>query len=253
MHIYNPNGRSVHVDIQGIFLSFEGIECSGKGEQTKRLLEYLHQNGNRKVRLVREPGGTLYGEALRALLKHPELAFGGIANILAGHEDFPSELNFPNNYQRSSVCELFMFAAARAEFVDKIIAPALKAGEIIIADRFYDSTQAYQGGGRFHSSLSVISTIKQVNTMATQGIAPNLTILIDISVEEMLKRRRAKPDKDAHFEKTCDVEFFNRVRNEYLQIAREEPDRVMVVNGEQFIEDVWQDVLVHVQKVITIN
>src|SRR3990167_6984659 len=218
---------------KGCLITFEGIECSGKGEQSSRLFAYLKQLGI-PVILTREPGGTIYGEALRAILKYPELALGSLIRASADHEYFPQNIDVASQFYRSAYCELFMFLAARAE---------LARGKVIIVDRFFDSTRAYQGGGRFFSQPEMIDTISQLNKVALQGVKPDLTFFLDITVEEMIKRRGKITDKDAHFEKTCNREFFERTRNEYLNIADDEPNRFMIINGAKSIEFIHQEII----------
>jgi dTMP kinase len=211
--------------------------------QSKKLLEYFNADGAKRAILVREPGGTNYGEALRALIKHPEKTIRLIASGFSGHEDFPQELDLGDDFSRSPYCELFMFAAARAEFVDKIVLPALHDGLIVICDRFYDSTTAYQGGGQFHHDELMLQVIGDINQIAARSKTPNLTIFIDISVDTMIGRRQKVQDKDAHFEITCDRDFFERTRDAYQRIAIREPNRFKTVDGHQTIEQVWQDIL----------
>ena len=237
----------------GMLITFEGIDCSGKGVQSKRLLEYLKSLGKDAI-LIREPGGTVYGEALRAMLKHPEMAISGVFQACKGHEDFP---NLPTQNtdlrQRSSFCELLMFLAARADFVDQIIKPALEAGKIVIADRFIDSTLAYQCGGRFYFDQAITDFVWDTHQIILQGVYPDITFLLDISIQEMLKRRAKNQKQDAHFEKTCDEDFFERVAIEYRAI-REATENIVthhptgydakkarqyiVLNGEKGVEEI---------------
>jgi dTMP kinase len=235
--------------MEGKLIIFEGIECSGKGVQTIMLLKYLQDLG-KKVILVREPGGTLYGEALRGLIKHPKMAIQAINGAFIGHEDFPQTLDLSAGFDnRSPYCELFMFAAARAEFFDKVVKPALKDGKIVISDRGPNSTTAYQGGGRFNHDPIMIQAIYEINHIATQGITPYLTLLLDISIEEMIKRRKRESEKDAHFEKTCDRAFFERVRTEYHNIAKEDID-LEIIDGEMDVESVFEAIKKEVNKLI---
>jgi len=227
--------------MNGKIITLEGIECSGKGEQSKRLLTYFQQLGQPVV-LTREPGGSVYSEALRTIIKHPQQAINGLAEVFNGHEDFPQTMATIDYFSRSGYCELFMFLAARAELVSKLIKPGLLKGQIIIIDRSLDSTRAYQGGGRFNSDPQIIATINLLNEIALQGVKPDLTIFLDIAIETMIARRIKSKTKDAHFEETCDREFFARTRNEYLSIARDEPKRFRVIDGEQTIDQVWTDI-----------
>lgn len=231
----------------GHLITFEGIECSGKGEQSKKLLAYLKQLGQPAI-LLREPGGTVYGEALRALLKHPQLAIAGINMALKHHEDFPQLIDLDGDFSRSPYCELFMFLANRSEFIDKKVKSALETGQIVITDRLHYSTRAYQGGGRFYHDPEMIKNINQLNGIALQGILPDLVFLLDISVEEMIKRRNKEVGKDAFFETTCDREFFARTRQEYLSVALEEPGRFVIIDGTKSIDTIHQEVVRLVDK-----
>lgn len=233
-----------------MLITFEGIECSGKGKQTTKLIAFLKAI-NREAVLLREPGGTVYGELLRAVIKHPQLATKAINEVFYGHEDFPQPIDITNGFDRSPYCELFMFLANRAEFIDKKIKPALVSGQIVITDRLHYSTRAYQGGGRFHSEPEMIKTINHLNAVALQGILPDLVILLDISVEEMIKRRTQEADKDAFFEKTCDQDFFNRTRNEYLKIAEEEANRFVIIDGSQDMDNIHQEIVQLVNSQLT--
>lgn len=217
-----------------MLITFEGIECSGKGTQAQLLLQAL-ANKRYPAVLSREPGGVPYGEALRALLKHPELTLPAIWREIRGHEDFSDLKPLPYELSRSSECELFMFLAARAEFVDRFIRPNLTRGKIVILDRFLDSTRAYQGGGRFYSHPDKIFLISQMNRLASQGLYPDITFLLDISVAEMIQRQKDKPGGEAWFERKCNKNFFERVRQEYLTIAQEATDRVIVIDGAKEI------------------
>lgn len=234
------------MNMKGRLFTFEGIECSGKGEQSSRLLAYFEKL-KQPVSLLREPGGTIYGEVLRAILKHPELAVKGITDIFHGHGDFPNSIDVSMGFSRSPYCELFMFLASRAEFIDKKVKPALEAGEIVITDRLHYSTRAYQGGGRFFSDPKMITTINALNEIALQEILPDLIFFLDISIEEMIRRRHKEAGKDAFFEKTCDRGFFERVRKEYLNIALDEPDRFIIIDGIKSIEEIHMQIISRVK------
>lgn len=228
--------------MQGKIFTLEAIECGGKDVQSEKLFKFFKKL-HKEVILVREPGGTPYGETLRAVLKHPKIAIRAINEAFTGHEDFPQGLDLSEGFEhRSPLSELFMFAAARAEFVEKIIKPARAKGKIIIVNRFYDSTTAYQGGGRFNHDPAMLNAIDCINMIATGGIVPDATLFLDISIEEMMKRRAKQTDKDAHFENTCDEKFYERVREGYLRIAKEEK-RFVPINGEQEIEMVFRDII----------
>ncbi len=186
----------------GLFITFEGIEGSGKTTQAKRLYKYLK---NKKIPCIftREPGGPRISEKIRRLLLDAE------------------------NYGMSKKTELLLYAASRAEHVSRIIRPALKIGKVVISDRFSDSTFAYQGGGRKIS----MRTARMINDFATERLKPNLTFIIDLPVRVGLKRL-SKTDR---IEKERE-EFHIRVRSEYLKIAKEEPQRVKIIDGTKGVE-----------------
>jgi len=187
----------------GLFITFEGIEGSGKTTQAKRLYKYLK---NKKIPCIftREPGGPRISEKIRRLLLDAD------------------------NYGMYKKTELLLYAASRAEHVSRIIKPALKIGKVVISDRFSDSTFAYQGGGRKIS----MKTARMINDFATERLKPNLTFIIDLPVRVGLKRL-SKTDR---IEKERE-EFHTRVRSEYLKIAKEEPQRVKIIDGTKGVEE----------------
>lgn len=191
----------------GIFISFEGIDFSGKSEQCRRLLARLHEAGYDNAELLREPGGVEIAEAIRQIV------------LDARH----AGLN-----ERT---EILLYSAARAQIVGERILPALAAGKIIIADRFVDSTSAFQGYGRQID----LDFVKSVNHFATRGVLPQLTLVLDISLEEAeARQRRAGIAKDRL--ENEGREFHERVRNAYLAMAHAEPQRFVVLNGAQPFE-----------------
>jgi len=179
-----------------MFITFEGPEGSGKSTQAEQLKVYLEGKGQ-EVLLTREPGGTHLGKNLRELLLNP-------------------------NNSLDAMTESFLFAADRSEHVNKVIKPALAEGKIVISDRYLDSTIAYQIGGRRLPE----DFIRYLNMVATQGTWPDLTILLDVSSEEGLKRARKKGEAD-RFEKE-QLEFHRRVRERYLLCAQEDPARFKI-------------------------
>jgi len=229
----------------GKLITFEGIDHAGKGTQIALAMEYL-QNRGIAIEQNREPGGTLYGESLRLLLKHPQESIPALFEKFAGHSDCP-DVNLTkaitaNDFFRSPECELMMFAAARAEYARKILEPQLSQGISVISDRLMDSTRAYQGGGHFGGEKEVVNMIQRVNHFVMNGVWPHLTIFIDIPVEVMMERGRKESDeKNAYFER-LGQRFFERVRTEYLKIAGEEPERFIVINGHQPISRVFVEV-----------
>lgn len=183
-----------------MFITFEGPEGCGKSTHAKRLKTYLENNGHRVV-LTQEPGGTLMGKHFRKLLLHPE-----------------SVLN--------ETSEIFLFAADRSEHVSRIIRPALSEGKIVVSDRFTDSTIAYQIGGRGLPE----DMVKYINEVSSQGMVPDLTILLDVSPEIGIKRATLNGSAD-RFEGEK-LEFHRRVRQKYLEIAEKNPGRIKVINTD---------------------
>jgi dTMP kinase len=197
----------------GLFITFEGVEGCGKGTQTRLLRDYL-EGLCHEVRLVREPGGTPVGENIREIL----LTSKGDG---MGHWT-----------------ELFLYEAARAELVSSQIIPALEAGGTVICDRFTDSTIAYQGYGR---GLD-IETLKRLNKIASQGLVPDMTILLDCSLELGLARASKRMDGDGpasedRFEREA-LDFHRRVRAGFFELAKLEPARIKIVSAEGTIEEV---------------
>jgi dTMP kinase len=195
-----------------LFITFEGGEGCGKSYQTKILFNRLTRLGI-PVILTHEPGGTPVGDRITKLLKWAkEAAISGLT-------------------------ELLLFNASRAQLVDKIIKPALKIGKIVISDRFADSTVAYQGYGR-GLDLKLIQT---ANDTATRGLKPDLTILLDLSVEEGLKRKSKHKADRFHLE---NLAFHRKIRNGFLKMAKAEPQRWLVIDASQarakISQQIWE-------------
>ena len=195
---------------KGLFITFEGGDGCGKTTQIKLLDEYLRSKGY-KTLLTREPGSKGLGIKLREIL-----------------------LNYDGEV--SPVCESFLFLADRAQHVDCIIKPALEKGVIVLCDRHTDSTVAYQGYGR---GLD-LEQIQGLNKIATSGLKPDLTIVLDVDVETSQKRVGSEKDRM----ESAGIEFFERVRNGFLEIAKQEPERVKVVDSRQTIEEIHKQILV---------
>ncbi len=187
--------------MSGIFISFEGIDFSGKTEQARRLAETLKTAGY-DVELLREPGGVEIAEAIRHILL--DAKHGGMTD-------------------RS---ELLLYSAARAQITKERIQPALNAGKIIVADRFVDSTTAYQGYGRQID----LDFVLRVNRFATWAILPVITFLLDIPLEVAEARQRQSGKTVDRLERE-DRTFHERVRQAYLQMAQSEPARFVVIDG----------------------
>jgi dTMP kinase len=200
---------------QGLLITFEGTEGSGKSTQIERLARRL-EAGGRAVRVVREPGGTLIGEEIRHTLKHSQ-----------------------GNRAMTSEAELLLINASRAQLVREVMDPALAAGEVVLCDRFADSSVAYQGYGRGLDREAV----RRIIRFAVGDRRPDLTLLLAIPLEVSEARRAERvagqsngPVRD-RFEE-ADRGFFERVEAGYRAIAREEPDRVCVIDGTRPVEEV---------------
>jgi dTMP kinase len=181
--------------MQGKFITFEGSEGCGKSTQSRLLFAYLKKKGDRAVYL-REPGGTRISEKIREVLLNPK-----------------------NHI--SPECEMLLYMAARAQVVEELIKPALKSGQIVICDRFLDSTLAYQGYGLGVS----LGLIRAIGAYATQGLKPDITIFLDLPVKKGLEHRKHCLDR---IEKRS-LDYHARVRRGYLKLAALEPKRIKVV------------------------
>lgn len=199
---------------KGLFITFEGADGCGKTTQIKLLDEYLRNKGY-KTLLTREPGSAGLGVKLREIL-----------------------LNYDGEV--SPTCESFLFLADRAQHVDCIIKPALKEGVIVLCDRHTDSTVAYQGYGR---GLD-LEEIRHLNNIATSGLKPDLTIVFDVDVETSSSRVGKEKDRM----ESAGIEFFERVRKGFLEIAKSEPNRVKVIDSTQTIEEIHKQVVELVQR-----
>jgi len=197
-----------------LFITFEGGEGSGKSVQAKALFRRLSELAV-PVLLTHEPGGTPFGEKLGRWLKWAKSA------------------------EISPLTELMLFNASRAQLVAEVIKPNLKSGKVVICDRYADSTTVYQGYGR---GLD-LAMVKATNKAATQGLKPDLTILLDIAVEKGLARKLAK--KQDRFEQEAAI-FHYRVREGYLKLAAAEPRRWLVIDASQsrgkVADVIWQRV-----------
>jgi dTMP kinase len=201
----------------GAFITFEGIEGSGKSTQISRLLPYLTNSG-RPATLTREPGGTPIGDQVRKILLDP-------ANKLL-----------------DPTAELLLYAASRAQHLREVIRPALDAGRVVLCDRFSDATLAYQGYGR---GLS-IATIRELDHIVTAGLRPRLTVLLDIDAATGVGRARGRNTRqglhrEARFEDE-ELSFHNRVRDGYLELARQEAGRIRIVDAARTPEEIQDDV-----------
>ncbi len=193
-----------------MFITFEGIDYSGKSTQVKLLSDRLAHEG-RSVVVLREPGGTAVSEAVRTiLLDRQHLAM-------------------------EQWTELFLFSAARAQLVREVIRPALTASTIVICDRFADSTTAYQGYGR---GLA-LEHVRLVNSIATDGLTPDVTFIVEIPVAESI-RRRTHNQTDADRMESAGQEFYDRVFEGYRRIAAGDPGRCIILDGTQPVQDIHE-------------
>jgi dTMP kinase len=200
------------------FITLEGIEGCGKSTQTPLLVEWLKSKGY-EVTVTREPGGTAIGKRIRAILLDPESR--GITGL----------------------SELLLYSADRAQHISEVIEPALSAGGVVVCDRYSDATAAYQGYGRGQD----LELIAGVGEFATRGLMPDLTLLLDLPVEAGLSRAISRNDangahREARFEQEA-VEFHERVRKGYLEIACNDPARVKVIDASGGVEEVSRLVL----------
>jgi len=209
----------------GIFVTFEGVEACGKSTQIKRLKRRLQAIG-REVIAVHEPGFTEIGSAIRHLLLHTK---GGNA--------------------MQPVTELLLFAASRAQLIAEVIRPSLAKDNIILSDRFYDSTTVYQGVARGLNATFV----RMINEFVVEECKPVLTILLDIDIETSLIRqmRRVRPAGTLDRMERLPSEFFEKVRQGYLEIARAEPERIKVVDASQSEDRVDQEIWDHVDALLS--
>jgi dTMP kinase len=196
-----------------MFITFEGIDLSGKSTQAKLLYDYLRRK-KRKVILVREPGGTPTSEKIRDILLDKSLK------------------------KMLSLTEFLLFSASRHQLTEEVIKPHLKKGYFVICDRYYDSSTAYQGyGGKIEMGI-----IKNINTIASNKLNPDVTFFVDIDMKESAKRRYSmKKTKDRMESKK--VEYFNKVIKGYRELSRLNNRRFVLLNGKKTIEELQNDIL----------
>jgi len=196
-----------------MFISFEGIDFSGKSTQIELLKDYLVEH-NKKVEILREPGGTEISEKVRKILLDNK------------------------NEKMIAEAELLLFSASRAQLVREKIRPYLDKGIYVISDRFHDSSTAYQGYGRGIS----IEVVMKVHELAIGDTIPDLTFFIDIPVGIANERKKKKNKVKLDRIEVADIEFYNRVRSGYLEIARKE-ERFKVIDGTQTIETIQNQII----------
>jgi dTMP kinase len=206
---------------RGVFITLEGLDGSGKTTQIKRLAAWLGKRGMEPV-LLRQPGGTAMGDRIRERLL--DSRSGGVAPMT----------------------EMALMFADRAQVIAEIIEPALSAGKIVVCDRFTDSTEAYQGGGRELGS----SIVLDLHRLICGGLQPDLTLMLLPSFEASLARARrrnsraeAETGKDENRFEAEQDSFYRRVWNKYREIARREPDRVALIEGDLSVDEVHEQIV----------
>ena len=202
----------------GKFITVEGIDGCGKTTQAEFIIDGLVEAGL-SAKLVREPGGDPISESIRKLLLHAEESM-------------------------SDRAEALLMIASRAQLTDKVILPQIIDGKWVVADRYADSTLAYQGGGR---GLSV-NSLDMINEFGTYTLKPDLTFFIDISVDIANSRMRVERDR---IEKEGN-DFQQRVRDQYLKLSEEDSDRVVVINGDKSIDEIKVDIWTHMKEAFKI-
>ncbi len=189
---------------KGLFITIEGPDGSGKTTHSKLLVEYLRKKGYDVVH-TREPGGTSLAEFLRKVILDPDLKI-------------------------TPLTELLLYSASRVQHTIELIKPSIEKGKIVVCERYTLATVAYQGYGRGISK----KVIEQLNKISTGGLSPNLTIVLDVSVDEGLRRIKKERKKD-RLEKE-NIEFHKRVRNGYLELAKSSPKKIKVVKSSDNID-----------------
>ena len=196
---------------KGLLISFEGGEACGKGTQIKKIKQYFEDN-NIDYLITREPGGTEVGEQLRNLLLHSKA-------------DMSSEVEF------------LIFSASRRQIVEKVIAPALAEGKVVVLDRFYDSSYAYQG----YAGNIKIEDVKAITDFAIAGYETDLTFLLDVDYEEAMRRKMSDENlKNLDRMESKGREYHENVRAGYLQLAKDNPQRIFVVDALQTQDAVFE-------------
>jgi len=199
-----------------MFITFEGPEGAGKSTQITLLTDYLKAHGHR-VYSTREPGGTSIGDQIRAVL----------------HD--------VNNTAMDAVAEILLYSASRAQLVAEVIKPLLAEGAMVLCDRYADSTFAYQGYGR---GLDM-SMLQSITKFATQSLVPDLTVYLDLQVKDGLHRKQIANDAGEGELNRMDqqtLDFYHRVRDGYLALAAQNPERWLIIDAAQSVEKVQQDI-----------
>lgn len=201
-----------------MFITFEGIDLSGKSTQIKLLKNYLEKN-NKKVIIVREPGGTQISEKIRDILL--------------------DKVHLKMEY----LTEFLLFSASRQQLTKEIILPYLKKKYFVLSDRYYDSSTAYQGYG----GMLDLGIIKKLNKIATDGLVPDLTFLINISIDECIKRKKLMRKKEDRIEQKK-ISYYKKVISGYLKIADNNNRRFVVIDGSKSIDEIHKEIILRVTK-----
>ena len=196
--------------MKGIFITFEGIDGCGKSTQCEMLKDYLKESGKDFI-FVREPGGTVIGERIREILLDKK------------------------NTQMTARTELLLFEAARAQITDEVIKPALEEGKIVLCDRFFDSSSAYQGMARGMG----MDFVAGLNMAATGGLKPDVTFFFDISAEEALERRGKRGEASDRIE-LAGLKFQEDVRRGYIELAKASEGRVITIDATKGIDEIFE-------------
>ncbi len=206
-----------------LFVTFEGPDGCGKTTQIAQLAEWLRGAGHEVID-TREPGGTHIGDQVREIL------------------------HAPDNRSMRSTAELLLYCASRAQLVGDVIRPYLERGGIVLSDRYADSSLAYQGYGRGID----LGTLRVILDFATGGLRPDLTLLLDLSVEEGLRRRKGSGGEWNRLDQET-IEFHRRVREGYLTLARAEPDRWVVVDAARDVDEVQMKIRAAVEARLAVS
>jgi len=197
---------------KGLFITLEGIEGAGKSTAVDFIEDFLTKEGHDVIK-TREPGGTVIGEQIREILLKNE------------------------NYTLTYDTELLLVFSARAQHIQEVILPALSSGKIILCDRFTDASYAYQGGGRGIDA----SRINLLEKWVQGDLRPNLTLLFDLDVNIGMQRSKKRSDAD-RFERE-EINFFEKIRNTYLERAKNEPQRFRIINSASSLENVKEQII----------
>lgn len=205
----------------GLFITFEGPEGSGKSTQVRLLSRYFTEQGKNFI-TSREPGGTYLADALREILLDKKTG------------------------EISAKAELLLLQTARADHVEKIIKPAIDGGQVVICDRFTDSSIAYQGGGRGIDP----QTIAELNSFSTGDIQPDITFILDVPPEIGLERARGYGKKELDRLESEDIDFHIRVRETFLALAKKYPERYLVLSGTESVASIQEKIINKVEEAL---